>query len=610
MASDSGMGASARQGAQAALSKGEFNVLSSVARGFATTQRAIAEEQGMSLGSVNHAFRQLSDVGLLDGFALTDAGREALAPYRVDNAIIMAAGLSSRFAPISYERPKGVLTVRGEVLIERQIRQLKEAGIDDITVVVGYMKEDFFYLEDLFGVEIRVNAEYAERNNNSTLMLVREKLGNTYICSSDDYFEKNVFSPYEYRAYYSTVFFDGPTDEWAVETGSGGRIVRVSVGGEDDWCMLGHVYFDRAFSERFREILEAEYDLPETAPKLWEELYIDHIKELDMVERRYPAGVIHEFDSLDELRSFDPAFLDNVDSAILDNICATLGCERSGISGIVPIKQGLTNLSFRFEVGGMRYVYRHPGFGTDAIVNRSSETASQRVAADLGIDSTFVFESPEEGWKISRFVEDAQHPEYHNEEDLVRLMGIARRLHSCGVDTGFAFDIHEDTLSTIKLLDAKRRTSFRDFDELFGLANRLNDLVKEQGVAPVLSHNDFYPPNFLMKDGRIDLIDWEYSGMSDYASDIAVFICCDEFDYDEALHVFETYFGRPMTDEELFHCVAYTAVVAFHWFIWALYQDMCGSPVGELLYLYYKYTKLFGSNALAIRERMIGSEQA
>lgn len=119
----------------------------------------------------------------------------------------MAAGLSSRFAPLSYEKPKGVLTVRGEVLIERQIRQLQEAGITDITVVVGYMKEAFFYLEDKFGVTIRVNAEYSVRNNNSTLMLVREKLGNTYVCSSDDYFTENVFEPYVFEAYYPGVFF-------------------------------------------------------------------------------------------------------------------------------------------------------------------------------------------------------------------------------------------------------------------------------------------------------------------------------------------------------------------------------------------------------------------
>ena len=76
--------------------------------------------------------------------------------------------------------------------------------------------------------------------------------------------------------------------------------------------------------------------------------------------RPYERDVIWEFDSLEDLRAFDPDFMDNVDSRIMDNICATLGCARRDISGIVPIKAGLTNLSFRFEVGGNRYVYRTP----------------------------------------------------------------------------------------------------------------------------------------------------------------------------------------------------------------------------------------------------------
>ena len=84
--------------------------------------------------------------------------------------------------------------MRGEILIERQIEQLKAAGINDIVIVVGYKKESFFYLEDKYGVKIVINRVYAERNNNSSLMLVREILGNTYICSSDNYFEENPLS--------------------------------------------------------------------------------------------------------------------------------------------------------------------------------------------------------------------------------------------------------------------------------------------------------------------------------------------------------------------------------------------------------------------------------
>ena len=68
---------------------------------------------------------------------------------KVDNAIIMAAGTSSRFAPISFEKPKALINVRGEILIERQIKQLLDKGITEIYVVVGYKKELFFYLKVL-----------------------------------------------------------------------------------------------------------------------------------------------------------------------------------------------------------------------------------------------------------------------------------------------------------------------------------------------------------------------------------------------------------------------------------------------------------------------------
>ena len=73
---------------------------------------------------------------------------------KVDNAIIMAAGTASRFAPLSYEKPKALISVRGEVLIERQIRQIKEAGIEEIAIVTGYKAQAFEYLKEKFGVHL------------------------------------------------------------------------------------------------------------------------------------------------------------------------------------------------------------------------------------------------------------------------------------------------------------------------------------------------------------------------------------------------------------------------------------------------------------------------
>lgn len=73
---------------------------------------------------------------------------------KVDNAIIMAAGTSSRFAPLSYEKHKALTVVRGEVLIERQIEQLRGAGIQDIYIVTGYKKEQFEYLGFKYAVKL------------------------------------------------------------------------------------------------------------------------------------------------------------------------------------------------------------------------------------------------------------------------------------------------------------------------------------------------------------------------------------------------------------------------------------------------------------------------
>ena len=89
--------------------------------------------------------------------------------YQVDNAVIMAAGVSSRFAPLSYETPKALINVNGEVLLERQIRQLKDAGIEEIILVVGYMKEQFYYLQDQLGVRIVENNDYKTRNKHSSI---------------------------------------------------------------------------------------------------------------------------------------------------------------------------------------------------------------------------------------------------------------------------------------------------------------------------------------------------------------------------------------------------------------------------------------------------------
>lgn len=138
------------------LTKDEFSLLTTLISHSQASQRELSSILHQSLGKINQLCQEMTEKGLIADKQITSDGMEALVPYKVKNAIIMAAGMSTRFAPLSYEKPKALLQVKGEILIEREIRQLQEAGINDITVVVGYMKEKLYYLADKFHVKIKV----------------------------------------------------------------------------------------------------------------------------------------------------------------------------------------------------------------------------------------------------------------------------------------------------------------------------------------------------------------------------------------------------------------------------------------------------------------------
>ena len=273
------------------------------------------------------------------------------------NAIIMAAGTSSRFVPLSYEKPKGLLEVKGEILIERQIRQLLDAGINDIAVVVGYKAEMFQYLAEKYGVSLVYNSDYAIYNNTSSIIRVIDRLHNTFICSSDNYFSYNVFKEEAKTSYYAAQYAPGLTGEYCLTTDENDYIKEVSVGGHDAWYMIGHVYFNEAFSSRFSKFLEKDYESQETKMGYWEDVYIRHIKELPMKIRRYETSEISEFDNLDELRKFDMSYIENTRSSIIKSICSDYGWKEEQLHNFIKKKITETTLSFYFSVGKDAYIY-------------------------------------------------------------------------------------------------------------------------------------------------------------------------------------------------------------------------------------------------------------
>ena len=181
----------------------EMDILNFLSQESFTNQRDLSECTGFSLGIVNRSLKALEAQGHLDGDKrLTASARAQLRETQPQRAVILAAGIGMRMVPINMETPKGLIRVRGEVLIERLIRQLHAAGVREIAVVVGFMKEQFEYLIDDFGVELVVNENYAGSNNLHSLRLVQDRLRNAYILPCDIYCAQNPFRPQELYSWY------------------------------------------------------------------------------------------------------------------------------------------------------------------------------------------------------------------------------------------------------------------------------------------------------------------------------------------------------------------------------------------------------------------------
>lgn len=273
------------------------------------------------------------------------------------NAIILAAGTASRFVPLSEEIPKGLLEVKGEILVERQIRQLQAAGINDITVVLGYKAPSFYYLRDIFNVSIVLNEDYQRYNNTSSMIRVLDRLDETIICCSDQYFSDNPFMETSGDSYYASLYSNERTEEYCLTLDQDNWITDVRVGGEKAWYMAGHVFFNHLFSSKFREILAQEYLHDETRYCYWEDVYIKHIKVLPMKGKKFKDGSIKEFDSIDELRLFDFSYIEDTRSSIIRDLCAQLGCKESSLSGFKRVDLPDGHQSFSFLREGQRYLY-------------------------------------------------------------------------------------------------------------------------------------------------------------------------------------------------------------------------------------------------------------
>lgn len=514
------------------------------------------------------------------------------------NAIILAAGKSDSLAPFTYEKPKGLFIVKNEILIERQIEQLLDAGIKNIYVVIGYMKEKFFYLERKYPeVTLLINNTFSKFGNIYSLYVARKYLGNSFICCADHYFLENPFLDnnelnHSYRA---CMYLEGNFDEFSIDYSDADIITGCYVGGKDSSAMVGHAYFNESFSNKFRQLLDAEIDDFGVKNMFWEEFYAKHILDLTLFMKKFNEGEILEFDSINDLRDFDSDFLLNVDSEIVENICKVFECNPNDIVDIEIINAGFTNVSFKFTFQGVEYVYRHPGGSDKFYSKRSNEYYSQIQAKKYGIDDSLIYIHPS-GWKISYFIHNIVPIDiFNNETHCKQLMDAIHKTHEIPIsDEIQEFDNYIEAKNLITLACASKGDLFKEFKEMFDKIDKVYDFVKAErekyGIELVVSHHDIYYPNLLpTEDGEFYLIDWEYSSLNDPANDICGLFTRYDFDDDDIEFILKSYYGRDLTPLEHRHVMGQSILTAYYWIAWPLFRGSVGQEDGFFLLSSFRY---------------------
>ena len=553
-------------------------------------QRILAAQTGHSLGIVNRSIKELISEGYLDEeIRPTEKALREAKEKAPKNAIILAAGFGMRMVPINTETPKGLLEIKGERLIECTIRQLHEVGITEIYVVVGFMKEQYEYLIDEYGVDLIVAPDYASKNNLHSLKTAADHLSNSYIIPCDIWCEKNPYSRNELYSWY--MVSDMVDDDSTVRVNRKQELVvqKEQAGGN---AMIGICYLLEAEAEIVRERLEelgrdSRYD-----GAFWEETLYRKDRMIVTARVVHAADAV-EINTYEQLREID-SDSSQLQTDAIQVICEALGAQQDEVTNITVLKKGMTNRSFLFSCKDKKYIMRIPGEGTDQLINRRQEAAVYQTIAGRKICDEIAYINPENGYKITEYLDGARVCDAEKEEDLQKCMKKLREFHGQKLRVDHSFDLFGQ-MEYYESLWEGTPSAYKDYEKTKAHVLQLKDYIEANAGERVLTHIDAVPDNFLFveENGKeeIRLIDWEYAGMQDPHVDIAMFCIYSLYKKEQVDHLIDLYFEGNCDDRTRIKIYCYIAVCGLLWSNWCEYKRKLGVEFGEYSLRQYRYAK-------------------
>lgn len=302
---------------------------------------------------------------------------------------------------------------------------------------------------------------------------------------------------------------------------------------------------------------------------------------------------------MEDIQTTGGLFTEESKKIVIANICSVFDCKEDDIEDLEPLQAGLTNVILSFRVNGGKYVYRHPGLGSEILVERGRETIMQKVVEDACIDTTLIAMDVDDGWRIGRYIEHWKF-DYKNLNDMVRAIMLFRKLHSAPCHVRWNFDVIKKAEGIKSQIPTDKYGHFPEFENVRSRIYKLYELAKTDGIKLCNIHGDARDENFLINKEEIHLIDWEYGGYGDPGFDIGSYVCGGEHTLADIDRILFTYFRRNPTDKQRRHFYAYIAITGWFFMHWAMLKLSKGQGVGYLKEQWYHFAKNMSIYALPL----------
>lgn len=230
--------------------------------------------------------------------------------YKVERAIIMAAGFGNRMKPVTLKTPKPLVKVNGVRMIDTVINALHKNGIFEIYIVVGYLKEQFQSLKKIEGIHLIENPYYDSCNNISSLYVAREHINNTIILDGDQMiYNPDILSKEFNRSGYNAIWTDKETDEWLMTVEDGIVQSCSRNGGKCGWQLYSVSRWNKEDGQKLKKHLEIEFEKKHNTQIYWDDIAMFcYPKDYQLGIKEMQYEDIVEIDDLEELIEIDKSY--------------------------------------------------------------------------------------------------------------------------------------------------------------------------------------------------------------------------------------------------------------------------------------------------------------